>query len=300
MYGYYDENKMKQRTRLPSWMRKRLQDTQQTLKMKNMLNQLDLHTVCQSASCPNMSECFQKPTATFMIMGDVCTRNCRFCGIHKGKPLKLDPQEPDHVSDAVGRLHLKHVVITSVTRDDLDDGGALHFAKTVKAIRNAHQGVTVEVLIPDFKGNKESLEIVLESGIHILNHNVETIPRLYASVRPMADFRQSVEVIKMSKLLSDGVMTKSGLMVGLGETPDEMKEVFQSLCEAGCDILTIGQYLSPGHENIPVYEYVHPEQFEAYEDMAKTLGIPWVKSGPFVRSSYLAAELMQQTQERVV
>lgn len=296
---YRLENRVKQRTRLPSWMRKRLQDTQQTLKIKRMLKHLHLHTVCQSASCPNMSECFQNSTVTFLIMGDVCTRNCRFCGVSKGKPLALDPDEPKHICDAVGLLQLKHVVITSVTRDDLEDGGALHFAKTVEAIRVAHPKVTIEVLIPDFQGKQKSLEIVISSGIHVLNHNVETVPRLYSSVRPMANFEQSVQVIKMSKLISTDVLTKSGLMVGLGETPAEMDEVFKTLSNVKCDMLTIGQYLSPSQSSFPVKEYVHPDQFKLYEERAKAFGIPWVQSGPFVRSSYQAADAVQQINEGV-
>lgn len=297
---YRLENRVKQRTRLPSWMRKRLQDTQQTFEIKRMLKHYHLHTVCQSASCPNMSECFQKSTVTFLIMGDICTRNCRFCGVYKGTPRPLDPDEPKHISDAVKLLKLKHVVITSVTRDDLKDGGASHFAKTVEAIRTAHPEVTIEVLIPDFQGNQQSLEIVLQSGIHVLNHNVETVPRLYASVRSMASFERSVHVLKTSKILSSDMIIKSGLMVGLGEKPEEMDEVFQVLNDAGCDMLTIGQYLSPSQNHFPVKEYVKPDQFKMYEARAKAFGIPWVKSGPFVRSSYNAAEAVQQINEGVV
>jgi len=284
-------------TRLPHWMRRRVRETERVVALKKILREKDLHTVCQSAGCPNISECFQKPTATFMILGNVCTRNCRFCGVSKGEPQPVDPDEPRRIGEAVKALGLRHVVITSVTRDDLEDGGAEQFAKTVEQIRWFLPESSVEALIPDFGGNEESLRVVLESNLDILNHNVETVPRLYRDVRPEADFERSVELLRRAKVFSPGIITKSGLMVGLGETRQEVIDVFRRLVGVGCDALTIGQYLAPNLTSYSVREYIHPEIFLEYEKTAKSLGFCWVYAGPYVRSSFNAEELMKYVKE---
>jgi len=283
--------------RLPPWLKRKKVESEEVIDLKRLVKSMGLHTVCQSAGCPNISECFRKPTATFMIMGDVCTRNCRFCGVAGGKPGPLDEAEPVHVAEAVKSMGLKHVVITSVTRDDLEDGGALHFYKTIIEIRRQLPEATVEALIPDFQGSINSLKTVLSAGLDILNHNVETVPRLYPEVRPQADFRQSVKILKNAKEVMPGIKVKSGLMIGLGETEDELMEVFKFLADAGCDILTMGQYIAPSRNHYPVAEYVTPEKFERYGELARESGIEWVSSGPFVRSSYNAEELMQRIRE---
>jgi len=267
--------------------------------LKKKLKEKGLHTVCQSAGCPNISECFEKPTATFMIMGDVCTRNCSFCGVATGEPGPLDKTEPGHVAEVVKDLGLKHVVLTSVTRDDLVDGGSEHFYHTINAIKEMSPHVTVEALIPDFQGSISSLERVLSAGLDILNHNVETVPRLYSRVRPQADFQQSCSVLENAKKIMPEIMVKSGLMVGLGETPGEMNDVFRMLAGSGCDIMTVGQYLAPSTHHYPVAEYVTPEQFDRYAVSARESGIRWVASGPYVRSSYNAEELMRQIREEM-
>lgn len=283
--------------RLPSWMRRSVRESEQVLSLKKILREKHLHTVCQSAGCPNISTCFQKPTATFMILGNVCTRHCRFCGVAKGKPKTVDTDEPKHIGETVKLLGLKHVVITSVTRDDLQYGGAEQFASTVKQIHHFLPSASVEVLIPDFQGNETSLQIVLESGLDILNHNVETVPRLYRDIRPEADFERSLEVLRKAKAFSRTIITKSGIMVGLGEKRQEVLDVFKKLYEVECDALTIGQYLSPSGSSYPVQEYVRPEQFEEYEEEAVRIGIRWVYAGPYVRSSYNADALMKNVKE---
>lgn len=278
--------------RLPDWLKKTKRDSGEVLHLKRLLRDHHLHTVCQSAGCPNISECFQQPTATFMILGDRCTRNCRFCGVSSGRPDPVDENEPVRVAETAALMGLKHVVITSVTRDDLKDGGAYQFARTVEAVHRLLPDASVEVLVPDFQGVQESLKTVLESRVDVLNHNVETIPRLYRKVRPEAEFTRSLQLIRLAGEMDKNVLTKSGLMVGLGETFDEVIDVFGNLIEAGCDALTIGQYLSPSLESTPVIEYVRPESFEAYRRKAEELGFRWVASGPFVRSSYHAHELI--------
>ncbi|RKY77591.1 lipoyl synthase [candidate division KSB1 bacterium] len=280
--------------RLPSWMKRKKTESEKVIAIKRIIKEKGLHSVCQSAGCPNISECFEKPTATFMILGNTCTRNCRFCGVPTGKPESLDELEPLHVAEAVKTLGLRHVVITSVTRDDLADGGAEHFYKTITEIKRLNPDSTTEALIPDFRGDSDSLRTVLSAGLDILNHNVETVPRLYPEVRPQADFQRSLNVLKNAKLLKPDILVKSGLMVGLGETEDELKDVFVSLTDSGCDILTIGQYLSPSVNHYPIAEFITPEKFKRYEILAKECGIKWVSSGPFVRSSYNAEELMNQ------
>jgi lipoic acid synthetase len=285
------------RPRLPPWMKRQKRDGKQVLAMKKILREKNLHSVCQSAGCPNICECFDKPTATFMVLGDHCTRHCRFCGVSKGKPLSVDPDEPGHIAEVVKALELKHVVITSVTRDDLKDGGATQFARTVEQIHRLSPESTVETLIPDFGGVESSLKIVMDSRLDILNHNVETVPRLYSQIRPEADFEVSLGVLKLAKRMDPNIITKSGMMVGLGEKFEEIQAVCACLADAGCDALTIGQYLSPTKSSIPVVAYIEPETFSKYQEAALQAGIPWVHAGPFVRSSYNAERLMRRIRE---
>ena len=282
------------RRRLPEWMRKRVSDTEDVVALKKVLRKRQLHTVCQSAGCPNVSECFKKPTATFMILGDVCTRNCRFCGIAKGKPQPVDTDEPARIAETASAMGLRHVVITSVTRDDLNDGRSSQFAETVRQIRSQLPEATVEALIPDFLGHKKNLETVLCSRPDILNHNVETVPALYERIRPEANFQRSLDVLSHAKVHAPGMITKSGLMVGLGESREELLFVFHALAEIGCDALTIGQYLPPARTSAPVVEFIHPDEFEALRTEALAAGIPWVYAGPFIRSSYNAGALMEE------
>jgi lipoyl synthase len=278
--------------RLPSWAKKTLGPPSALRTMKEVLRKRNLHTVCESARCPNIGECFSKPTATFMILGDVCTRTCGFCSIDKGlKPLIVDPDEPGNIAITAKELGLRHVVITSVTRDDLADGGSGQFALTIRAIRDTISGILVEVLTPDFNGDEPSLKTVFDARPDIFNHNLETVPSLYPLVRPQADYRRSLEVLEMAK--SSGIMAKSGIMVGLGEKKDEVKDVLRDLFNSGCDAVTIGQYLRPTRNNLEVKEYVEPEVFLEYETYGKELGIKYVYSGPFVRSSYNAEKLIK-------
>lgn len=277
--------------RIPPWSRKKY-NIGELAKVKAGLRELGLHTVCESARCPNIGECFKKPTATFMILGDVCTRRCRFCSVRKGAPMPVDPLEPDNIAEAVRRLGLRHVVVTSVTRDDLRDGGADQFASVVRTLRdNFTDGLVVEVLTPDFGGSGESIGMVVTSGPHIFNHNLETVPRLYKTVRPQAQYARSLSVLERVKEMDGCIYTKSGLMVGLGEEGDEVLAVMRDLRAARVDLLTIGQYLRPMKENIEVAEYVHPEVFERYKEAGLSMGFKSVASGPFVRSSYNAEEV---------
>jgi len=281
--------------RKPEWLKIRLNTNSSNIaEVKKMLSRLSLHTVCEEANCPNLMECFGKRTATFMIMGRICSRNCRFCNVESNSPTPLDSSEPDHIAQAVKELNLKHVVITSVTRDDLPDGGAFHFAETIKAVKDLNRNVIIEVLIPDFKGDEEGLKLVIDAGPEIINHNVETVPRLYPEVRPQADYRQSLDVIRNSKMTERNIFSKSGIMVGLGETKDEVLDLFKDLRDADCDILTIGQYLAPSKKHYPVAEYIHPDLFAFYKEEAENMGFKSVASAPFVRSSYNAAEVMER------
>jgi lipoic acid synthetase len=277
--------------RKPDWLKIRLESGKNLSSVKAVLSRLSLNTVCSAANCPNKMECFNRGTATFLIMGDVCTRRCRFCNIDAGKPSPLDPQEPGRIADAAEELGLKHVVITSVTRDDLADGGAGHYAKTVAAVRERTPGVRIEVLIPDFQGDETALRTVLHAGPDILNHNVETVPRLYRDVRPQAEYTRSIELLRRSSTYAPQIITKSGIMAGLGETEDEVLSVLQDLQDAGCAMLTIGQYLPPSSRHYPVQEYVEPARFAAYRKAAYGLGFKAVASAPLVRSSYHAEEL---------
>lgn len=273
---------------LPSWIKKRFPPQEELETMQLLLRTLHLHTVCEEARCPNIGECFRRGTATFMILGEVCTRNCRFCAVKKGIPAPLDPEEPRRVAEAAQKLNLSHVVITSVTRDDLKDGGASVFAQTVREIRELLPKATVEILTPDFKGDERALHLLAKSPPDVFNHNLETVPRLYPQVRPQASYERSLRVLELAKQAMSGVFTKSGLMVGLGESREEVISVLKDLRSVNCDIITIGQYLRPTMQHLPVTRFVPPEEFEEYEKIAYSLGFHWVASGPFVRSSYLA------------
>lgn len=276
----------------PEWLRIRSQNSSQLKEVEVMLKRLNLNTVCHEAGCPNKAVCFNSKTATFIILGRLCTRNCSFCNIEKGKPMgAIDVDEPQHVAVAVKELGLKHAVITSVTRDDLEDGGATHFAQVIDKIRE-NCDATVEVLIPDFRGNWRALETVVNKRPEVINHNVETIPRLYSNVRPLADYKRSLNLLRKVKELDDRIFTKSGLMVGLGEKPSEIIKVFEDLRNVGCDFLTVGQYLSPSNKHYPIQEYVTPEQFEIYKGEALKKGFIHVECGPLVRSSYQAADAL--------
>ena len=283
----------------PSWLRRRFVLESATNEVTELLRDLSLHTVCQEAHCPNQSECFGRKTATFMILGDLCSRNCAFCAVGHGVKEQPNPKEPKRVAEAVLRLGLDYVVVTSVTRDDLTDGGACHFATTIEAIRAARAEALVEVLVPDFQGSFRALSLVLDAQPSVLNHNVETVPRLYAAVRPQADYRRSILLLAEVRRLSPETITKSGFMVGLGEEPGEVRSLLEDLRRADCDLVTIGQYLRPSKAHHPVVEYIHPERFREYRQEAERLGFLGVASGPYVRSSYQAAELHKQALERM-
>jgi len=274
-------------SRLPEWLKIKLPTDKSFYKVSAVLDSLGLNTVCQGARCPNKSECFSKGVATFMIMGSSCTRACAFCNIGPGPLDALDPDEPRRISLAVGELGLKHAVVTSVTRDDLPDGGAGHFAAVIEHIQADHPGVSTEVLIPDFKGDRKALDTVLAAGPDILNHNLETVPRLYRRIRPQAVYRRSLELLQRAAGYP-GVRTKSGLMVGLGEEAGEVREVIDDLAAAGCNIVTIGQYLRPSKENPEVRRYVPPEEFDVLAEYGRSKGVEHMFCGPLVRSSYNA------------
>jgi len=279
--------------RKPEWLRIDLNKGRSLDYVKEILQRFSLNTVCEEANCPNRMECFSKKTATFMILGSQCTRNCRFCNVTHAEPQVVDPDEPQNVAKAALELGLKHVVITSVTRDDLPDGGAKHFSKVIKAIKALKSDMVVEVLIPDLRGSFEALETVVKAKPEILNHNVETVPRLYSEVRPSALYERSLELLKRVKSIDSSVLTKSGIMVGLGEKEEEVIEVFKDLRLAGCDFLTVGQYLAPSAKHYPVVEYISPDVFKMYKEKALSLGFSFVASAPLVRSSYNAAEMLE-------
>jgi len=278
----------------PRWLKKRLPTGPAFEEIRASLRRSRLHTVCQEAKCPNIWECFSSRTATFLIMGPHCTRNCRFCAVGHGPTGPPDPDEPVRVAEAAKEMGLAYVVVTSVTRDDLHDGGAGFFAKTIQAIRMALPDALVEVLIPDFQGNVDALRTVMAAGPDVLNHNLETVSRLYAVVRPEATYERSLDVLKAAQAYDSSIPTKSGLMLGLGETPDEVKKTLGDLLEAGCRILTLGQYLQPSREHLEVARFVRPEAFEAWKETALGLGFTGVAGGPFVRSSYHAHELYEE------
>ena len=277
----------------PAWLKRRIKNSGEVQATAALLQRLGLHSVCQGASCPNIGECFGNRTVTFMIMGDVCTRNCRFCAVSKGPVKPLDPEEPERLGQAAAELELAHVVITSVTRDDLEDGGASHFASVVEAVHRAAPSTTVELLIPDLKGDWGALKTILDSGPDIINHNLETIEPLYETVRPQADYFRSLELLRQSKLLAPVVHTKSGIMVGLGEEEGQVFALMDDLRKVDCDILTVGQYLRPTGEQREMSAYITPEQFLRYEKEAYRKGFRFVASGPFVRSSYHARDGMR-------
>jgi len=279
------------RERLAPWLKKRLPGGDATKDVRHLVEDLDLHTVCQSARCPNLNECWSKKAATFMILGDICTRTCRFCTVPKGKPLPVDESEPARVAEAARRMGLHHVVVTSVDRDELPDQGATHFARTIDAIRAALPAAVVEVLTPDFRGETSAIDIVTDARPHIFNHNTETVPALYARVRPGARYERSLDLLRRVKERDPRVYTKSGLMLGLGESDADLRRVLEDLRSAKVDILTLGQYLRPSLAQLPVERYVPPAEFDEWGRVGRSLGFLSVASGPFVRSSYNAAEV---------
>ena len=274
--------------RKPEWLKVRLPAGNNYNRLKNLMRAQGLHTVCEEAMCPNIGECWNRGTATFLLMGDICTRSCGFCHIKTGRPQALDEDEPRRVAESVLAMNLSHCVLTSVNRDELPNGGAHIFANTIREIRQRLPNCTIEVLIPDFKGNLAALKEVMDARPEILNHNTETVPRLYRTVRPQANYQQTLQVLSNAKILDPDTLTKSGIMVGLGETKEEVLAVMQNLRAHGLDILTIGQYLRPSPLHLPVYRYVHPTEFQEFHDIGMTLGFRWVESGPLVRSSYHA------------
>lgn len=281
-------------TRKPPWLKRSLPAGPTYESVRALLKKRRLHTVCEEAKCPNIWECFSRRTSTFLIMGDRCTRKCRFCavahGTSSGPP---DPTEPARVAEAVKGMGLRHVVITSVTRDDLPDGGARQFAETIRAIQEKTPDARVEVLIPDFQGSLSALKTVIDAQPHVLNHNIETVPRLYPSVRPGAIYERSLQLLMRVQNLDPSIPTKSGLMLGLGETPEEIHQTLLDLLQVGCSLLTLGQYLQPSKEHLPVVRFIPPSEFERWRKRALQMGFMEVASGPFVRSSYHAEELFQ-------
>ncbi len=284
----YDSNQKADFRRKPDWLKIKLPRGFKASQVVGMLNDRHLHTICSSGMCPNRAECWGRGTATFMIGGNICTRNCRFCNVTGGRPEPLDPKEIDDIARSVKELGLKHVVITSVTRDDLPDGGAAHWAALIEKLHSECPGVTMEVLIPDFQGNRESLDMVIDARPDIISHNMETVRRLTPDVRKVAQYDRSLAVL--GYLSSRGVTTKSGIMLGLGETRDEVLQTMDDLIEVGCRIMTIGQYLQPSKNHYPVQEYVHPDDFAEYGRIGKTKGFRHIESAPMVRSSYHAEE----------
>ena len=277
---------------LPPWLIKKTPKSSNIKKIRSLIGS-DVHTVCEEAKCPNIGECYANGTVTFMILGDVCTRKCKFCGVAKGTPPKVDNDEPKKVAEAAKKLGLKYVVITSVTRDDLIDGGASQFAETVKALRTLNSDLRIELLVPDFNGSAEALKKVIDARPDVLNHNVEMVPRLYESIRPSSDFERSIGLLKNVKRIDPMMTTKSGFMLGLGEKADEVLKLMEGLRAAQVDILTIGQYIAPSHNNVKVVEYLLPKVFDRYGDIALKIGFKKVFSGPFVRSSYLAEKFAE-------
>ena len=287
-----------EKRRLPDWLRKDLAPGHEAARTDALLKQLGLHTICESGRCPNRDECYSQRTATFMVMGDVCTRTCRFCSVAMGRPEALDFDEPKRVAHAARLLGLKHVVVTSVNRDDLPDEGASHFVTVIEELRKVSTDLVIEILTPDFKRTQsDAVEKILAAGPHVFNHNVETVPRLYRRVRPQADYRSSLRIFGEIRRRSTKVLTKSGLMLGLGETRDEVFEVLRDLHASGCEMLTLGQYLRSSSLGLPVEEYVTPEAFGDYKQEALAIGFSWVESGPFVRSSYHAKHSFESLKE---
>ena len=288
--------------RLPEWARRGDTHYEALHRLKADLRRLNLHTVCESARCPNIHECFARGAATFMILGNLCTRGCGFCAVPKGSPEKqdmpLDPAEPAHVARMAASMQLRYVVITSVNRDDLDDGGSAHFAETVREVRRALPDARVEVLTPDFCGDLRAVGRVLDAGPDVFNHNIETVPRLYRRVRPQADYQQSLDVLDCARRYRPGVLTKSGLMAGLGESEEEVRAVLRDLRAVGTAVATIGQYLRPTRRNLPVAAYIEPQQFDRYRDYGLEIGFQMVFSGPLVRSSYMAERVSEEARRQ--
>jgi lipoyl synthase len=285
--------------RLADWLRKPIRNVDADHELKKLLRTHGLHTVCEEARCPNRNDCFARGAATFMILGDVCSRSCGFCAVKTGRglPMKSLADEPEQVAEAAAHLRLNYVVITSVNRDELDDGGASHFAATIRAVRRRLPDAKIEVLTPDFKGNREAVHEVLDAAPDTFNHNVETVPRLYRTVRPQADYQQSLDVLGEARRYSTA-LTKSGFMVGLGETRDEVKRLLEDLREHEVDVVTIGQYLQPTRKHLPVDEYVHPDVFAEYKECGEQLGFRAVFSGPLVRSSFMAEMVREIAEDR--
>lgn len=294
-----EQNRPVPARRLPDWLRKSRTHFESLHLLKTELRSRRLHTVCESARCPNIHECFHRGAATFMILGNLCTRGCGFCSVPKGSAAKheftLDQDEPRHVADMADRMNLRYIVITSVNRDDLADGGSHHFAETVRRVREKLPNSRVEVLTPDFCGNFDAVARVLDAGPHVFNHNMETVRRLYRRVRPQANYEQSLRVLEFAKTQRPDVLTKSGLMVGLGETEQEVHELLRDTLASRVDVATIGQYLQPTRRNLPVAEFVKPNQFESYRSYGLSIGFKMVFSGPFVRSSYMADLVSDET-----
>ena len=274
--------------RHPDWIKVKAPGNPNYLRLKRLMREKNLYTVCEEARCPNIGECWGNKTATFLILGDTCTRGCRFCAIDKGKPMALDPEEPRNVALVVKDLALDHIVVTSVNRDDLPDGGAAHFAKTVFWIKRFNPGIRVELLIPDFQGSMQAVATVVSSGIEILNHNIETVPRLYGKVRPGHTYECSLTILRQAKTLGADLLTKSGLMLGVGETKEEVIATLRDLRTHDVDIVTIGQYLQPSNRQLKVERYVTPDEFREFKSEAEKLGFRHIESGPLVRSSYHA------------
>ncbi len=279
--------------RKPEWLRVRIRGGEMSGSVHEVLKKYSLNTVCTEANCPNRMECYNKRTATFMILGKNCTRNCTFCNVTKKEPEVVDVNEPVNVAKAVEKLNLKHTVITSVTRDDLKDGGSAHFAEVIKEIRKLNKGITIEVLIPDFNGDEQALKNVVVAKPDVINHNVETAPSLYKKVRPMAIYKRSLELLANVKVMDNSILTKSGFMLGLGETEEDVIGILKDLRDVKCDIVTIGQYLAPSSKHHPIIEYIHPDIFKKYETIGLEMGFKHVASAPLVRSSYHAEEVFK-------
>jgi lipoic acid synthetase len=295
----------KQRIPKPDWLKIRLNMGDDFLEVRRLMNDLSLHTVCQEARCPNIYECWSNRTATFMIAGDVCTRRCGFCAVSKGEPKPLDAGEPAHVAEAVRKLNLRHAVITGVNRDDKSDGGAAHWAATIRAVRGLNPDCKVEVLIPDFEGNDDALDIVLDAKPDVLNHNTETVPRLYRRVRPHARYREwTMKLLARAAAARDrehpAMLTKSGIMVGLGETTEEIIETMRDLRDVDCDVLTVGQYLQPAERRLPVEKFYTPAEFAEFKRIGLEMGFRYVESGPLVRSSYHAHEHKPENARKII
>lgn len=283
----------------PVWLKRSLPTGSGYERVRSLLSKNRLHTVCEEAKCPNIWECFSKQTATFLIMGSRCSRNCRFCAILQGPVSPPDPFEPARLVQAVRELNLIYVVITSVTRDDLSDGGSGHFASVITMIRQELPQVKIEILIPDFQGDSECLKAVLQAGPQVLNHNIETVSRLYRTIRPEADYQRSLEILAKSRKLKPDLPVKSGMMLGLGETEKEIRQTLKDLLDSGCLILTLGQYLQPSKDHVPVHRFVPPEEFQDWKGLASEMGFVEVVSGPLVRSSYRAKEVYQSCMDKL-